>query len=197
MSQPQYVTALDLEELPRDQLSPEVRAYFEKCDEKLGFVPNVLRAYAFDEEKLKPFMAMYDELMLGPSELSKLEREMIAVVVSACNRCFYCLTAHGNAVRRLSKDPRLGELMVMNYRVAELEPAQRAMLDFAVKLTERPHEMTESDRELLRRQGLSNRAIWDLCAVVGFFNMSNRVAGGTDMQPNEIYHSQFRTPRED
>jgi len=100
MSQPQYVTALDLEELPRDQLSPEVRAYFEKCDEKLGFVPNVLRAYAFDEEKLKPFMAMYDELMLGPSELSKLEREMIAVVVSACNRCFYCLTAHGNAVRR-------------------------------------------------------------------------------------------------
>ncbi len=192
MSQPTYVTALDLPELPRDQLSPEIRAYFEKCDEKLGFVPNVLRAYAFNEEKLKPFMAMYDDLMLGESDLSKLEREMIAVAVSAVNRCFYCLTAHGNAVRRLSKDPKLGELMVMNYRIAELESAQRAMLDFAVKLTERPHEVMEADREALRQHGFSDAAIWDICAVVGFFNMSNRVASGVDMQPNEVYHEQFR-----
>ena len=86
----------------------------------------------------------------------------------------------------------LMKLMVMNYRIAELEPAQRAMLDFAVKLTERPHEVLEADREALREHGFSDAAIWDICAVVGFFNMSNRVASGVDMQPNEVYHEQFR-----
>ena len=95
MSQPNYITALELKEPRREELSPEVQKYFAVCDEKIGFVPNVLRAYSFDEEKLKPFMAMYDELMLGESELSKLEREMIAVAVSSVNHCFYCLVAHG------------------------------------------------------------------------------------------------------
>ena len=192
MSQPQYITALDLVEMPREQLSEEVYSYFVKCEEKIGFVPNVLRAYAFDERKLQPFIEMYDELMLGKSELSKLEREMIAVVVSSVNRCFYCLVAHGNAVRRLSKDPVIGDLLVMNYRTAELEPAQMAMLDFAVKLTETPNLFEESDRQHLRNHGFSDQAIWDICAVTGFFNMSNRVATGTDMQPNQEYHKQFR-----
>ena len=114
MSQPSYITALELKEPRREELSPEVQKFFAACDEKIGFVPNVLRAYSFDEEKLKPFMAMYDELMLGESELSKLEREMIAVAVSSVNHCFYCLVAHGSAVRRISKDPALGERMVLN-----------------------------------------------------------------------------------
>ena len=104
--------------------------------EKLGFVPNVLKAYAFDMAKLEAFVAMYNDLMLAPSGLSKLEREMIAVAVSSQNRCYYCLVAHGAAVRQISGDPALGELMVMNYRAARLSKRQRAMLDFAVKLTE-------------------------------------------------------------
>jgi uncharacterized peroxidase-related enzyme len=122
------VTAL---ELPAAELTPAMRAYFDKCMEKLGFVPNVLAAYAFDMAKLEAFVAIYNDLMLAPSGLSKLEREMIAVAVSSENRCYYCLTAHGAAVRALSGDPVLGELMVMNYRAARLDRRQRAMLDLA------------------------------------------------------------------
>jgi uncharacterized peroxidase-related enzyme len=167
-------------------------AYFQKCQDKLGFVPNVLLAYAFDNTKLATFVAMYNDLMLGESGLSKLEREMIAVTVSSQNRCYYCLTAHGAAVRQYSGNPLLGEHLVMNYRVARLDRRQRAMLDFAVKLTMQPWAVEDSDREQLRRAGLSDRDIWDISAVVGFFNMSNRVASATDMRPNAVYHQQAR-----
>jgi uncharacterized peroxidase-related enzyme len=169
-----------------------MEAYFKKCEEKLGFVPNVLKAYAFDMPKLEAFVAMYNDLMLAPSGLSKLEREMIAVAVSAQNRCYYCLVAHGAAVRTLAEDPVLGELMVMNYRSARLTERQRAMLDFAVKLTAQPWETEEEDRERLRRAGFSDRDIWDISAVAGFFNMSNRIASATDMRPNTEYHRQGR-----
>jgi uncharacterized peroxidase-related enzyme len=183
------VTALGLKQAP---LSPAMAAYFAKCEEKLGFVPNVLKAYAFDMAKLEPFVAMYNDLMLAPSGLSKLEREMIAVAVSAHNRCYYCLVAHGAAVRQLSGDPVLGELMVMNYRAARLSKRHRAMLDFAVKLTAEPWQVDEPDRAVLRKAGFSERDIWDIAAVAGFFNMSNRVASATDMRPNSVYHGQAR-----
>ena len=183
------VMALDL---PKGTLSPAMEAYFQKCQEKLGFVPNVLLAYAFDNAKLEAFAAFYNDLMLAPSGLSKLEREMIAVAVSSQNRCYYCLVAHGAAVRQLSGDPVLGELMVMNYRGGRLSKRQRAMLDFAVKLTAQPWAMEETDRERLRRAGFSDRDIWDISAVTGFFNMSNRVASATDMRPNSVYHKQAR-----
>ena len=130
-----------------------MQAYFEKCEEKLGFVPNVLLAYAFDNAKLEAFAAFYNDLMLAPSGLSKLEREMIAVVVSAQNRCYYCLTAHGAAVRTYSGDPALGEMMVMNYRAAKLTKKQRAMLDFAVKITNESYAIEDEDRDALRRAG--------------------------------------------
>src|SRR5271155_3346632 len=129
------ITAL---KLPPAPLSPDMAAYFAKCEEKLGFVPNVLKAYAFDAAKLSAFVTMYNDLMLAPSGLSKLEREMIAVAVSAHNRCYYCLVAHGAAVRQLSGDPVLGELMSMNFRAARLSRREGAMLDFAVKLTAEP-----------------------------------------------------------
>jgi uncharacterized peroxidase-related enzyme len=183
------ITALDLAPA---ELTPAMRAYFDKCMEKLGFIPNVLRAYAFDMPKLEAFVAMYNDLMLAPSGLSKLEREMIAVAVSSENRCYYCLTAHGAAVRGLSDDPVLGELMVMNYRAARLDRRQRAMLDFAVKLTAQPFAIEEADREAVRAAGFSDRDIWDIAAVAGFFNMSNRIATATDMRPNSIYHGQKR-----
>ncbi|WP_051356595.1 peroxidase-related enzyme [Azorhizobium doebereinerae] len=179
-------------DLPPAPLDAPTRAYFDKCLEKIGFVPNVLLAYAFDMAKLGAFAAMYNDLMLAPSGLSKLEREMIAVAVSAVNRCYYCLTAHGAAVRALSGTPELGEQIVMNYRAARLDARQRAILDFAVKLTETPHLVEEADRAALRAAGLSERDIWDVAAVTGFFNMSNRVASATDMRPNAQYHAQAR-----
>jgi uncharacterized peroxidase-related enzyme len=174
------------------KLSPAMDAYFRKCQEKLGFVPNVLLAYAFDATKLETFVAFYNDLMLGPSGLSKLEREMIAVAVSSQNRCYYCLASHGAAVRQYSGNPLLGEQIVMNYRAARLDKRQRAMLDFTVKLTVQPWAIEDADRERLRRAGFSERDIWDIAAVAGFFNMSNRVASATDMRPNVAYHGQAR-----
>ncbi len=183
-------TALDLP--PVDPLPEATARYFEICEDKLGLVPNVLRAHAFDIEKLDAFAGLYNALMLAPSGLSKLEREMIAVVVSSINRCWYCQVAHGAAVRALSGDPALGEAMVMNYRVADIEPRQRAMLDFAAKVTMASATIEEADRDGLRDHGFSDRDIWDIANVAGFFNMSNRVASATGMEPNPDYHSQAR-----
>jgi uncharacterized peroxidase-related enzyme len=184
-------TALNLDKV--EELSERQQAYFDKCDEKLGFVPNVLRAYAFAPAKLQAFADMYNDLMLAESNLSKLEREMIAVAVSSVNHCYYCLTAHGAAVRQLSGNPALGEQMVMNYRAAEgLTPKQVAMLDFADKLTRSPHAIVEADRQALRDAGFSDRDIWDIAAVASFFNMSNRMAAAVDMRPNDEYHAQAR-----
>lgn len=184
-------TALNLDKV--EELSKRQQAYFDKCDEKLGFVPNVLRAYAFAPAKLQAFADMYNDLMLAESGLSKLEREMIAVAVSSVNHCYYCLTAHGAAVRQLSGNPALGEQMVMNYRAAEgLTPKQVAMLDFADKLTRSPHAIVEADRQALRDAGFSDPDIWDIAAVASFFNMSNRMAAAVDMRPNDEYHAQAR-----
>ena len=177
---------------PTRELTPELRAYFDKCQEKLGFVPNVLSAYAFDPVKLQAFIDMVDDLMLSESGISKLEREMIAVAVSAINHCHYCLTAHGAAVRQRAKDPLMGELMVQNYRAANLPPKQKAMLDFAAKLTEHPAKMEEADRQHLRAVGFTDRDIWDIAATAAFYNMSNRLAAATDMRPNPEYHAMAR-----
>jgi len=182
------VTALDL---PQEKLSPEMEAYFRKCDEKLGFVPNVLKAFAFDNAKLQAFVGYRQEILLNAANLSKLEIEMIATAVSSQNHCFYCLTAHGNTVRQLG-DPVLGEMMVMNYRAARLSKRQRAMLDFAMKLTTQPWEVEEEDRARLRRVGFNNRDIWDIASVAAFYNMTNRLASATDMRPNSQYHAQAR-----
>lgn len=183
-------TRLDL--APVDPLPKATANYFAICEEKLGLLPNVLAAYAFDIEKLNTFTAMYNDLMLGESDLSKLEREMIAVVVSAVNRCYYCLVAHGAAVRELSGNAELGEMLVMNHRVCELNPRQRAMVDFAEKVTVESHKITEKERNKLRDVGFTDRDIWDITAVAAFFNMTNRVASATGMMPNPEYHSAAR-----
>lgn len=117
---------------------------------------------------------------------------MIAVAVSAVNRCFYCLVAHGAAVRKLSGDPALGEALVMNYRVADLDARQRAMLDFAVLMTENSAKIEESDRNALRLVGFTDRDIWDIASVAGFYNMTNRMASAVDMRPNAEYHASSR-----
>ena len=174
------------------RLSPPMAAFFKRSEEKLGFVPNVLQAFSFDMTKLEAFVAYRNDLMLGDSGLSVLEREMIATAVSAQNRCFYCITVHGAAVRNLSGDPVLGDEVAMNYRAAPLSRRRRAMLDFAVKLTVEPWGIEESDRARVRGAGFSDRDIWDIAAVAAFYNMTNRLASATDMRPNPEYHAQAR-----
>ena len=190
MTKPDQVTALNLPMV--DPLPETTQRYFDICQEKLGMIPNVLKAHAFDIDKLNAFTALYNDLMLADSGLSKLEREMIAVTVSSINKCFYCLTAHGAAVRQLSGDPKLGEALVMNWRAADLGDRHRAMLGFVEKVTKASNEVVEADRQALRDAGFSDRDIWDIANVTGFFNMSNRVASAIDMRPNDDYHAQYR-----
>jgi uncharacterized peroxidase-related enzyme len=183
-------TALDLPMVT--PLPDGTRKYFDVCAEKLGLVPNVLKAYAFDIDKLNAFTNLYNDIMLADSGLSKLEREMIAVTVSSINRCWYCQVAHGAAVRELSGDPTLGEALVMNWRVAALTERQRAMLEFAETLTTASSKIEETDRQALRNAGFTDRDIWDIASVTGFFNMTNRVASATAMVPNPEYHGAHR-----
>lgn len=190
MPQPDHIMALPVPD--PDGLDDDLTAFFAKCEDRLGLVPNVLKAYSLRPAKLRTFIALYNELMLGESGLSKLEREMIAVVVSSANHCYYCLVAHGQAVRQLSDDPELGEMLIMNYRAADLPPRDRAMLDFAWKLTVAPHTVIDTDRAGLRDHDFDEEGIFDICDVVGFFNMSNRVATGVDMMPNRNYHAMNR-----
>ena len=194
MPQPSHVMAL---KTPTDEeldatLDEGMKKYLAVCREKLGIVPNVLLSYASRPEKLKTFVATYNELMLGDSGLSKLEREMIAVVVSSTNHCFYCVVAHGQAVRELSGDAELGEMLAINYRVAELDARHSAMLDFAYKMTVTPSLVGDTDRQALRDAGFSDDEIFDIADTAGFFNMSNRVATAVDMMPNPEYHGRNR-----
>ena len=175
-----------------ENLDEGMKKYFKVCKEKIGFIPNVLLSFAFRPEKLKNFVSTYNELMLGESGLSKLEREMIAVVVSSTNHCFYCVVAHGQAVRQLSGDPELSEKLSINYRTALLDKKQKAMLDFAYKLTKEPSLIENSDRGRLREAGFTEQDIFDIADTVAFFNMSNRIASGLDMQPNKQYHKMNR-----
>ena len=168
-------------------LNDKQRAYLGVAEEKIGFVPNVLRSYAWHSAKFDTFTRLYNDLMLGESGLTKLQREMIAVVVSCRNRCTYCLAAHGAAVRELSGDDQLGDRLVMNYRDAELDPRDRAMLDFAWALADRPESVGEEEREALRAAGWSDRDLWDIAAVASFFSMTNRMSSAIDLQPNDEY----------
>src|SRR6185312_4770683 len=186
MPQPDHISKLGVPDPAA--LDDDLQTLWQKCVDKLGFVPNVFSAYSLKPQRLRHFMAMYNDIMLAPSGLSKLEREMVAVVVSSANRCYYCLIAHGAAVRKLSGDPELGEMMALNYRVAKLDARQRAMLDFTWKMTTTPWLVKDADRDALRAGGLSESDIFDLGETVAFFNLSNRMASATDMMPNREYH---------
>ena len=190
MPQPDHISKLGVPDPAT--LDEDLQAIWRKCVDKLGFVPNVFSAYSLKPQRLRNFMAMYNELMLSPSNLSKLEREMVAVVVSSANRCYYCLVAHGAAVRQMSGDPELGEMMALNYRAAKLDARQRAMLDFAWKMTTTPYLVDDADRDGLRAVGLTEEDLFDLAETVAFFNLSNRMASATDMMPNREYHRAAR-----
>ena len=182
------ITKLNLNYKGHKEGEEQVESYLKIVKEKIGFVPNVLAAFAKFPKQFEGFTKLYNSLMLGESGLTKLEREMIAVTVSSENHCFYCLVAHGSAVRELSNDPQLGERIAANFRSAELPKRQEELLSFAKKLTRDPSEIGEQERKKLRDVGYTDRDIWDISAIVGFFNMTNRLASATEMEPNNNYH---------
>ena len=186
------LTKLDLDYKGTKDGEDQVKNYLEIVQQKLGFIPNVLAAFAKFPKQFEGFTKLYNALMLGESGLSKLEREMIAVTVSSENHCFYCLVAHGSAVRELSNDPQLGERIAANFKSAELPKKQEELLNFTKKLTKDPSEIGENDRKKLRDVGYTDRDIWDISAIVGLFNMTNRIASATEMEPNNNYHNLAR-----
>ena len=186
------LTKLDLDYEGTKDGEDQVKNYLEIVQQKLGFIPNVLAAFAKFPKQFEGFTKLYNALMLGESGLTKLEREMIAVTVSSENHCFYCLVAHGSAVRELSSDPQLGERIAANFRSAELPKKQEELLNFTKKLTKDPSEICENDRKKLRDVGYKDRDIWDISAIVGLFNMTNRLASATEMEPNINYHNLAR-----
>ena len=191
-AEPRFPRATALDLAPPDPLPDDVVELFAKCQEKLGLIPNVLVAYAHNPDKLRAFSQMYNTLMLSKGGLTKLEREMIAVAVSSLNRCWYCLVAHGAAVRVMSGRPDLGEALALDHRYADLSPRERALVDFARKLTSDSASVGEADRDALRAQGLTDADIWDAAEVAAFFNMSNRMASAVGMLPNPDYHGMGR-----
>jgi len=159
---------------------------------KIGFVPNVFRAYARRPEHFRAFMAYHDVLMKGPGGLSRAEREAIVVAVSSENRCQYCMTAHGAALRVIGKDPVLAEQIVNNWRTANLSPRWRAMLEFASRVNEPGFAATDPDIETMHAAGFSDDDVWDITAIAAFFGFSNRMAGVMDMRPNAEFYTMGR-----
>lgn len=177
-------------------LPDDVRARILAVQEKAGFVPNVFLMLAHRPAEFRAFFDYHDALMEKDAGLSKAEREMIVVATSAAGDCLYCVIAHGAVLRIRAKNPRLADQLAANHRKAEITPRQRAMLDFALKLTTRGGEVEESDLETLRGHGFDDEAIWDIGAITAFFAMSNRLVHLTGTPPNEPFYLMGRVPRQ-
>jgi uncharacterized peroxidase-related enzyme len=178
-----------------NQLPDDIREIYETNRGKIGFVPNVFRAYAKRPEHFRAFMAYHDVLMKGPGNLSRAEREAIVVAVSSENRCQYCMTAHGAALRILGKDPMLAEQIANNWRTADLTPRLRAMLTFASRVNEPGFAASDEEIEAMGTAGFSDDDIWDVAAIASFFGFSNRMAGLMDMRPNPEFYGMGRDQR--
>lgn len=183
--------------VPDEPALPEdIQAIFAEMRVKPGFVPNVYRAYSLRPQQLRGFIALYNSIMMEDSELTKAEREMIAVAVSAQNHCFYCLTSHGAVLRIRAKDEVLADTIAANYRAADLTPRQRAMLDLAVKITDDSAAVGEHDIAGMRAHGFSDETIMDIIQTAALFNYSNRVASALELRPNREYHGMGRATDE-
>ena len=181
-----------LADLPED-----LRQRILQVQEKAGFVPNVFLALAHRPAQWRAFFAYHDALMLEDTPgLSKAEREMVVVATSARNQCLYCVVAHGALLRIYDKRPLLADQVAVNHRKADLTPRRRAMLDFALKVCERSHEVEEADFAVLRGHGFSDDDIWDIAAITAFFGLSNRMANVAGMRPNDEFFLMGRVPRE-
>jgi uncharacterized peroxidase-related enzyme len=180
----------DLAEVPKD-----VRERIEAVQEKSGFVPNVFLALARRPDEFRAFFAYHDALMEKPGGLSKAEREMIVVATSGLNNCHYCVVAHGAILRIRAKNPLIADQVAINYRKADLAPRQKIMLDFAMKVAARSHEIDEADFAALSAQGFTEDDAWDIAAIAAFFAMSNRLANAFAIRPNDEFYAMGREPR--
>ena len=173
----------ELNNLPED-IASRILA----VQEKAGFVPNVFLALAHRPDEFRAFFAYHDALMEKPGAVTKAEREMIVVATSGANQCQYCVVAHGAILRIRAKNPLLADQVAVNYRKADITPRQRAMLDFAMKVSQRSHEIADADFEALRRHGFSDEDIWDIAAISAFFALSNRMANTLNLRPNDEFY---------
>ena len=181
----------DLNVLPED-----IRARILEVQEKAGFIPNVFLALARRPAEWRAFFAYHDALMLKEGgSLTKGEREMIVTATSAANHCLYCVVAHGAILRIYEKKPMVADQVAVNYRKADITPRQRAMLDFAMKVSQRSHEIEDRDFELLHAHGFDDEDIWDIAAITAFFGLSNRMASFSGMQPNPEFYLMGRIPK--
>lgn len=177
----------ELNTLPED-----IRARILTVQEKSGFVPNVFLMLAHRPAEFRAFMAYHDTLMDKAEGLTKAEREMIVVAVSARNQCQYCVVAHGAILRIRAKNPLIADQIAANWRKADITAKQKAMLDFAMKVNDRANEVDDADHAALRAAGFDDEAIWDIAAIAAFFGMSNRLANVTNLRPNDEFYAMGR-----
>jgi uncharacterized peroxidase-related enzyme len=177
------------------QLPDDIRARIEEVQEKSGFVPNVFLVLAYRPDEFRAFFAYHDALMDKESGLSKAEREMIVVATSSANQCQYCVVAHGAILRIRAKNPLIADQIATNYRKADITPRQKAMLDFAMKVSFQAYEVADADMETLKKHGFSEDDIWDIAGVSAFFGLSNRMANVTNMRPNDEFYLMGRLPK--
>jgi len=173
-------------------LPDDIRARILAVQEKAGFVPNVFLVLAHRPDEFRAFFAYHDALMEKPGNLTKAEREMIVVATSSLNQCQYCVIAHGAILRIRAKNPLIADQVAVNYRKADITPRQKAMLDFAVKVSQQAHAVGESDFETLKEHGFTEEDAWDIAAISAFFGMSNRLANVTNMRPNDEFYTMGR-----
>lgn len=173
-------------------LPDDLRMLILEVQEKTGFIPNVFLTLAHRPDECRAFFAMHDALMLRDSNLSKAEKEMVVVAVSAGNECHYCVVAHGAILRIVAKNSLLADQLAINYRKADISPRQRAMLDFAMKVSQASATIDDEDFELLHSHGFDDEDIWDIGAISAFFCLSNRMANLTSMRPNEEFYAMAR-----
>lgn len=178
-----------------EDLPPDVRSRIVKVQEKAGFIPNVFITLAHRPAEFRAFFDYHDALLLKDGGLTKAEREMIIVATSAANQCHYCVIAHGAILRVYAKNPLIADQVAVNYRKADLTPRQKAMLDFALKIALRSHEVADADFAQLREHGFSDEDIWDIGAIAALFALSNRMANLIEMRPNDEFYLLGRVPK--
>jgi uncharacterized peroxidase-related enzyme len=179
-----------------NDLPDDIRDRILQVQEKAGFVPNVFLALAHRPAEFRAFLAYHDALLLKDGGgLSKGEREMIIVATSGANRCLYCVVAHGAILRVYEKKPLIADQVAVNHRKADITPRQRAMLDFALKVTQASHEIGDADFDALRAHGFGDEDIWDIAAISAFFGLSNRMANVMSLRPNDEFYLMGRVPR--
>lgn len=181
---------------PIDKLPEDIRTRILAVQEKSGFVPNVFLTLAYRPDEFRAFFAYHDALMEKESGLTKAEREMIVVATSSANQCHYCVIAHGAILRIRAKNPQIADQIAVNYRKADITPRQRAMLDFAMKVSREANTVSEADFAEIAGHGFSEDDIWDIAAIAAFFALSNRLANVTAMRPNDEFYMMGRLPKQ-